>query len=360
MGEGQRKLKVLVVDDSAFIRKFIGNIIREDKELELVGTARDGYDALEKCKSLRPHVLTLDVDMPRLNGLETLRRLMGENPLPVVMVSSLTREGSAITIEALSSGAVDFVNKPALFKGENADGFKDELPEKIKTAARARVCRDQANVRMPPAPGLASQPVLAKQWGMKNSLPRNIVAIASSTGGPRALDLVFRDLPAGLPAAFFVTQHMPAGFTESLSQRLDRISDLKVREAKGGENIKEGEAYVAPGGYHLVVHKHGLTQLSSALPVQHVRPSADVMMGALAEFFGKVVIGVILTGMGRDGAEGMARIKAKGGRTIVQDPATAVIPSMPQAVLKNVKVDMVVPLEQIGTCIMRLLHDKER
>ena len=352
----RQTLRVMVVDDSAFMRKFIGDIIRGDKELELVGTARDGYDALKKRKVLQPDVITMDVDMPYLNGLETLRQLMQEHPIPVVMVSSLTREGSEITIEALSGGAVDFVTKPAILKGESAAGIKIELPQKIKTAARARLDYYGTSERKLHAPAPLPQPVMVQDMGKVSSSPRNIVAIGASTGGPRALDVVFRHLPEWLPAAFFITQHMPVGFTESLSQRLDRISGLQVKEAKGGERIREGEAYVAPGGYHLVVNKTGNTMLSSAPPVQYVRPSVDVMMDALAEQFGKVVIGVILTGMGRDGAAGMSRIKEKGGRIIVQDPASAVIDSMPQTVIKNEKVDMVVPLEQIGMSITRLLH----
>ena len=356
MGVVGQTVKVMVVDDSAFMRKFIGDIIRGDAELELVGTARDGYDALEKCKVLNPHVITMDVEMPRMNGLDTLRKLMQDSPLPVVMVSSLTREGSEITIEALTSGAVDFVTKPAIFKGESPAGLKVELLQKIKTAARARLHQHRANEGKPAPFNPLPQNKELQRIGMASYFPRNIVAIGASTGGPRALDALFRQLPEGLPAAFFITQHMPAGFTESLSQRLDRVSGLKVREAKGGERAREGEAYVAPGGYHLVVNKMGITVLSSAPMVQHVRPSADVMMDALAELFGKVVIGVILTGMGRDGANGMSRIKAKGGRIIVQDPATAVISSMPQSVINNGNVDLVVPLEQMGMSITRLLH----
>lgn len=347
----------MVVDDSAFMRKVIGDTIREDDELELAGTARDGLDALHKCKTLKPHVITMDVEMPRLDGVESLRKIMQEHPLPVVMVSSLTREGSEVTIEALAAGAVDFITKPALYKGESSREFKKELSVKIKMAARAHLPeqekdRERTLPPLPPKPAAVVQPA-----GLAGSLPRQVVAIGASTGGPRALDLVFRNLGDGLPAAFFITQHMPAGFTDSLSQRLDRVSGLKVREAKGGEKIREGEAYVAPGGYHLVVNKGGLTALSSAPPVQHVRPSADVMMDSLAEFFGSAVIGVILTGMGRDGAHGMFRIKAAGGRTIVQDPDTAVIASMPQAAIKEAKVDLVVTLEQMGESITRMLRD---
>ncbi|MEW5919713.1 MAG: chemotaxis response regulator protein-glutamate methylesterase [Bacillota bacterium] len=352
--EQKKPLKVMVVDDSAFMRRFISDIINSDADLELVGTARDGLDALRKRQQYDPDVITLDVEMPNLNGLETLKRLMQEKPLPVVMVSSLTREGNEITIEALSCGAVDFVTKPAIFKGESTAAIREALTLKIKAAAAARL------FQLPAAPLEPVQPAaftpLPLQKSPTGRFPRNVVAIGASTGGPRALDVIFRSFPPGLPAAFLVTQHMPAGFTESLSRRLNLISELQVREARGGEGISEGEAYLAPGGYHLVVKKNGVTELSSAPPIQHVRPSADVMMDSLAETFGNLVIGVILTGMGRDGADGMSRIKEKGGRTICQDPSTAVISSMPQAVINDGMADLVVPLEQVGSTIVRLLR----
>ncbi len=355
-----KRIKVMVVDDSAFMRRLIGDLLSSDTEIELVGTARDGLDALRKRQFLHPDVITLDVEMPNLNGLETLKRLMGEKPLPVIMVSSHTREGSEITVEALSYGAVDFVSKPAVFKGVGSDTLRQELLLKIKAAATARLLHPppaqpepagDAGAAAVPAPPPKSSP---------GKFPRNIVAIGASTGGPRTLDLIFRSLPPALPAAFLITQHMPAGFTESLSRRLDMISQLQVREARGGESIREGEAYMAPGGYHLVVNKNGITELSSAPPVQHVRPAADVMMASLADTFGRLVIGVVLTGMGRDGTQGMASIKKKGGRTVCQDPATAVIPSMPQAVISEGLADYIVPLEQLGPTIVSLIRSGEQ
>lgn len=353
----KRRLRVLVVDDSAFMRKFIGDIIERDSELELAGTARNGEDALKKRELYQPDVITLDVEMPRLDGLSTLKKLMETNPLPVIMVSSHTRRGSDVTIEALAAGAVDFVTKPSLFQGESAAEIQKLLPEKIKAAAQARLLLRPAVVREEAAkkdyslfiPHQKRPEPLLRQ-------PRFVVAIGTSTGGPRALEEILRRLPWNLPAAVFITQHMPPGFTESLARRLDKVSPLKVLEAKGGERVREGYAYLAPGGYHLELKGDYTTFLSNAPPVQHVRPSADVMMESLAGVFGPATVGVILTGMGRDGLRGMARIKEKGGKTVVQDPATAVIPSMPQAVIREGVADEIIPLEKIADTLLRLLR----
>jgi two-component system chemotaxis response regulator CheB len=342
----EKNLKILVVDDSAFMRKFIGDIIQSDSEMELVGTARNGEDALRKIAIYKPDVITLDVEMPGLNGLDTLKRIMEQTPLPVIMVSSLTQRDSKITIEALAAGAIDFITKPSLVKGENAEEIRRLLPLKIKAAAGARL-------------GAYKNPVCfeekLKKTGPSGRLARKIVAIGASTGGPRALEEVLKGFPADLPAAVLITQHMPAGFTDSLSKRLDRISPLRVEEAANGESILESKAYVAPGGFHLLVTSNGTTLLSNSAPVNYVRPSADLMMETAAEVFGPSVVGVVLTGMGRDGAEGMARIKEKGGKTVVQDPNTAVIPGMPQAVIKRGSADMIVSLERVAAVVTGLL-----
>ncbi|HHU75569.1 MAG TPA: chemotaxis response regulator protein-glutamate methylesterase [Firmicutes bacterium] len=359
-----KKIKVLVVDDSAFMRKIIGDIIRSDSELEFVGVARNGEDAIAKKEALKPDVMTLDVEMPVLNGLETLKRIMKTGPLPIIMVSSHTREGEETTLEALSTGAVDFVAKPSLLKGEGLSELEAMLPQKIKAAARARLFDGSMLKRGPIGRDPIMEKVATAGIGRVDSYLREegtrhsghpIVAIGASTGGPRALESILRGFPDDLPAAVMITQHMPAGFTESLARRLDRVSRIRVKEATGAENILPGWAYVAPGGYHLLV-KAGQTMLSSAPPVQHVRPSADVMMKSLAQYYGSNVIGVILTGMGKDGAEGMEHIKKNGGRTIVQDPSTAVISSMPQAAINNGAADAIIPLDRIADGVVRLLY----
>lgn len=352
----------MVVDDSAFMRKFLGEIILQDRSLQLVGTARHGLDALAKLESLKPDVLTLDVEMPVLNGLETLKKIMAEKPLPVVMVSSFTREGSEMTIEALAAGAVDFVPKPVVWRGEHTKEIKQLLPRKIKEAAQARL---QALLppAVPPGAKTAGETVLPKKQVKRKERPlsrvvKRIIAIAASTGGPRALEEVLRGLPADLPAAVLITQHMPPHFTCSMAERFDRISYLKVKEASTGDSICQGGVYVAPGGFHLLAREDGTVALSDTVPVNFVRPSADVMMQSVAEAFGPAVIGVVLTGMGRDGVAGMARIKEKGGHTIVQDPSNAVLPGMPRAVLQEGFADQVLPLNQIAAAIVRLLNEE--
>ena len=361
---GNTPLKVMVVDDSAFMRKFLGEIIQQDSALQLVGTARHGLDALAKLESLKPDVLTLDVEMPVLNGLDTLKKIMAEKPLPVVMVSSFTQKGSKMTIEALAAGAVDFIPKPSSGKGEHADEIKRLLPRKIKEAAKARLHA----IPFPGAPRVAKkagetffpeEKQLEEKRSSASRAVNRIIAIGASTGGPRALEEVLRGLPADLPAAVFITQHMPPHFTRSLAERLDKTSLVKVKEASAGESIRNGEAYVAPGGYHLLAQKDGTVFLSNAVSVNHVRPSADVMMESVAEVFGAAAIGVVLTGMGRDGAAGMVRIKEKGGQTIVQDPSSAVLPGMPRAVLQRGSADLVLSLNQIAAAIVQILN-KER
>ncbi|MGI5875964.1 MAG: chemotaxis-specific protein-glutamate methyltransferase CheB [Dethiobacteria bacterium] len=244
-------LRVMVVDDSAFMRKFLGDIIKGDKDLLLVGTARDGKDALRKWRLFKPDVITLDVEMPNLDGIETLKKIMEERPLPVLMISSHTKRGSEIALEALSAGAVDFITKPSFSRQENIEEIRVLLPEKIKMIARARLIKYGALSRKEVNSNTISP--ISREKHLLKQAPRYAVAIGSSTGGPRALEEVMRDLPRDLPAAIFITQHMPAGFTKSLAARLDRVSALKVKEAAEGETVFRGYAYLAKGGYHLVL-----------------------------------------------------------------------------------------------------------
>ena len=355
----QRKVKVLIVDDSSYMRLFLGDIIAGSRGLELVATARDGEDALLKIKRYKPDVVTLDVEMPRLNGVETLKRIMQENPLPVIMVSSYNRKGIEITVEALALGAVDFVAKPSRFTDDFTREFKRELPLKITHAARAHLDHERPFT----VPVEKSSPSLQRKdvTPLPSLSPlhtvRFVVAIGASTGGPRALEMVLKGLPADLPAAAFITQHMPPGFTRSLAERLDKVCPIKVKEAVHGEDIVESRVYLAPGVI-TSLRKKGIVSLSEAAPVNHVRPSVDVMMESLVEAYGSSVVGVILTGMGRDGSDGMAMIKEKGGRTIVQDPATAVIPGMPEAVIRRGLADKIVPLNQIAKTIDLFLRQE--
>lgn len=350
------KTRVLVVDDSAFMRKVISDMISQDPSLEVVGTARDGLDALQKIAELQPDVITLDVEMPRKNGLETLRDLMAANPVPVVMLSSVTQAGAKATLEALALGAVDFIPKPSGAISLDIEKVKDELISKLKAAASAKI--QPPKIKAPPfkttpIPPLKKQAVFSQP--LDSMSPRSIVAIGASTGGPRALEAVLRQFPENLPAAVLVVQHMPAGFTRSMAERLDQMSSIKVKEAEEGERIRAGVAYVAPGDYHMLIGPGGVVRLEQTPPVNYVRPSIDVTFLNLPPAYSGYTVGVILTGMGRDGAAGMAKIKAEGVVTIVQDEATSVIYSMPKAVVQNGDADFILPLDRIGDAAVRAI-----
>lgn len=350
----QRNIRVMVVDDSAFMRKIMGDIVESQKDMVLVSTARNGEDALKKIKLHNPDVITLDVEMPGLDGFAALQKIMRENPLPVIMVSSLTRKGSEITVEALSEGAVDFATKPSQLKGEGMEEFKELLSKKIRHAASAASPSRFSNLAT--SRDFSSIPSKIEKLSVPGRVIRCAVAIGASTGGPKAIEEIMRKLPADLPAAVFITQHMPPKFTESLAKRLDRVSPINVVEVSGKEEITEGRGYIARGGYHLTALNETTVSLDDTTPpVQHVRPSADVMMSSIADVFGAAVIGVILTGMGRDGSDGMARIKEMGGKTIVQDPSSSVISSMPQSVINRGMADIVAPLSEISSLIIRMV-----
>lgn len=341
------KTRVLIVDDSAFMRKVISDMIEQDPALEVIGTARDGLDALEKINRLRPDVVTLDVEMPRKDGLETLKEIMRSQPVPVVMLSSMTQSGAKATIDALALGAVDFVAKPSGPISLDIEQVHDELIRKVKAAALARIH---------PVPARQSQKQLKPRFhhpAVTSGGPKTIVAIGASTGGPRALEAVIRQFPPDLPAGVLIVQHMPAGFTRSMAERLDQISDVRVKEAEEGDRIKAGVVYIAPGDYHMVVSKDGVIHVEQTAPVNYVRPSVDVTLSSLPPVYSDQLVGVILTGMGKDGAAGMAKIKAGGGVTIVQDERTSTIYSMPRAVVENGDADFVLPLDRIGDAAVR-------
>jgi two-component system, chemotaxis family, protein-glutamate methylesterase/glutaminase len=346
-----KKIRVLVVEDSALMRRIIGDIINEHEELELVDTARDGLDALKKIESAHIDVVTLDLEMPRLDGLQTLRKIMAGNPLPVVMLSSHTKEGSESTLKALEAGAVDFIAKPAKSSIEDSfDELRSVLPQKIITAATARVSRIIEDVRDPVKVKVADK---AAVYHGKQEIARLVIAIGASTGGPKALETVLSALPADLPAAVILSQHMPPGFTSSFSQRLDMMSALKIKEAEDGDRLLKGQVLVAPGGYHLLV-TGGVVKLDSGPKVNFVRPSIDVMLDSMHSLDQKMMV-VIMTGMGKDGATGAAALKAgkKGTVMIAQQPSSALIPSMPEALIKSVDCDSIVPLGKLAEEINR-------
>jgi two-component system, chemotaxis family, protein-glutamate methylesterase/glutaminase len=342
---------VLVVDDSAFMRRLTSQIIEDSGEFRVAGTARNGYDALKQIHATEPDIVTLDVDMPELDGLSALGYIMSETPRPVVMLSAgTTAGGHEATLRALELGAVDFVLKPSGSISLDLRSIQPKLLAALRAAAQAN---------------LAGLKMLAR--GAYQGPPRhldhapratNAVVIASSTGGPRALAAVVPQLARSLPAAVLIVQHMPAGFTKSLAQRLDTVSPLAVDEAQDGEPIVHGRVYVAPGGLHMKVRDDGsgpAIALDTSPPLWGVRPAADHLFQSAAEVFGASIVGVVLTGMGRDGAEGTRLIRARGGRAVVQDRETATIFGMPHAALNHAGADRVSPLGEIGRAITELV-----
>ncbi len=343
------KIRVLVVDDSAFMRKIISQILGEDSGIEVAGTARDGKDALKKINELNPDVITLDVEMPGLGGLETLGYIMSEKPTPVIMLSAYTPGGAEITLRALEYGAVDFVCKPSGEISLDIKKVQKELLEKVKAAKKT----DLSNLKFI-TPDSLSVEAPKKEKGLKSKV---LVIIAASTGGPRALTEVVPKLRRNIPASFLVVQHMSGGFTKTLSERLDRQSLLKVKEAENGEIIEAGNVYVAPGNYHMEINsadkgRHCLI-LNRKPSRLGVRPCADITVFSAVEKFRGKIIEVVLTGMGRDGAESSLAVSGKKGTVIAQDEGSCVIYGMPKAVFEKGKADIVKPLGEIPDAIMK-------
>jgi two-component system chemotaxis response regulator CheB len=336
------KIKVLVVDDSALIRRIVSDILESDPRFTVVGAARDGQDALEKIVRLAPQLVTLDVEMPRMGGLETLKEIVRLYRLPVIMLSSLTQRGSAVTVEALAHGAVDFVPKPDMTGKDAINSLARELLPKAAAVAGAQII---------PLPAARRQSAFEPQ---ATQAARLVVAVAASTGGPRALESIMTALPGDLAAAVLVTQHMPPVFTRALAERLNKLSDLEIKEAENGEPLLNGKVYVAPGNFHLEVDSRHCIRLTQSPPVEYVRPSATVMMRTVAEVYKSHALGVILTGMGKDGKEGIAAIKRQGGVTLAQDEATSVIFSMPKAAIQAGVVDCVLPLGELPGMVTAL------
>jgi len=347
------KIKVLIVDDSALIRALLREIIDAQPDMCTVGAAADPYVARDLIKSLEPDVITLDVEMPRMNGLDFLERLMRLRPMPVLMISSLTAAGSEATFRALELGAVDFVAKPALGIQAGLSALADELSDKIRTAAAARV------TRLAPL-------VVDEKRNADAVLPRRsthltstekLIFIGASTGGTEAIARVIELLPPDAPGVC-ITQHMPPLFTKSYAARLDGLCKIHVKEAEDGERILPGHAYLAPGDRHLLVARRGanyVVELSDGPPVSRHRPSVDVLFRSAANVAGKNAIAAILTGMGDDGAAGMREMHQAGAYTIAQDEASCVVYGMPKAAVATGGVDTIVPLTAVARTIMTSL-----
>lgn len=344
--ESNPPIRVLVVDDSAFMRLTISRYLETVDGLQVVGVARDGQEALDLIPALNPDVITMDVEMPRLDGLSTLRLLMRDDPRPVVMLSSLTTTGAAETIQALTLGAVDFVGKPT--NKANINSVMQEVAQKIRRAAAVRVQR-LSTAR----PGLPlPEKIPGSEKIVRPMLKQDrVVVIGSSTGGPRALNTVIPELPAGLAAAVLVVQHMPAGFTRSLAERLDGLSPLRVKEAEPGDTLQTGRVLIAPGGFHTVLDENGAIVLNQNPPVHGVRPAIDVTLSSVVKRYGSAVVATILTGMGSDGSNGCALVHNAGGWVIAEDESTCIVWGMPRSVVELGVTDQVAPLPSISQAI---------
>jgi two-component system chemotaxis response regulator CheB len=339
------RVKVLVVDDSALMRKLIPLILERDPDIEVVGTAMDGAFALKKIGELRPDVVTLDLEMPRMDGIETLRMIMRNAPLPVIVFSTHSKEGAYSTFKALALGAIDFVAKPKEASAGHLDPVANQLIDKIKVAKRAGGCKITPRVEPEPSAGRHKKSSHAMP-------PSRVIAIGISTGGPNALQFVLSQMPGDISAAFVVVQHMPEGFTDMFARRLDECCALEVQEARSGDLILAGRVLICPGNRHMMVRRMPrgeMVVLSDGPPINGHRPSVDVLFHSVAQEFGPTAVGIQMTGMGDDGAEGLGAIKAAGGLTIAQREDTCVVSGMPHAAIVKGYANKVVPLENMGT-----------
>ncbi len=342
------RIRVLVVDDSALMRKLIPAILARDSAIEVVGTAMDGAFALKKVEELQPDVVTLDLEMPRLDGIETLRLIMRRAPLPVVLFSTHSKEGGYATFKALALGAVDFLAKPKDAAAGHLEKIADQLIAKIKVAKRA------AGRKLPPAI-VREDPVPAKKGTRVPLPPRRVIAIGISTGGPNALQYVLSQIPGDFHSTIVVVQHMPEGFTEMFAKRLDECSGLEVHEARSGDLLLAGRVLICPGNRHMMVRRMPrghMVVLSDGPPVNGHRPSADVLFHSVSQEFGLTAVGVLMTGMGDDGAEGLGAIKAAGGMTIAQSEDTCVVSGMPRAAILKGYANKIIPLDGIAAYLV--------
>ncbi len=350
------RTRVLIVDDSAVVRSVINEMLSADADIEVVGEAVDPYDARDKIKQLRPDVLTLDVEMPKMDGITFLRNLMKLNPMPVVMLSTLTQEGAEVTLQALELGAVDFIGKPVASSSDShLERFQTDLISKVKAAAGASQKLRFRRSRVEPAERLAT-PVPAVKVQARDQL--RVIAVGSSTGGTEALRDVLTTLPANMPP-IVITQHIPASFSERFANRLNTVCELTVKEARDGDVLESGHVYIAPGSQHLKIKKHGLKmicRLEDSDPVNRHKPSVEVMFKSLLEMPPANVTAMMLTGMGEDGAKAMKTLADAGAHTIVQDEASSLVWGMPGAAVKYGAAKDVVALQKIAKRLLQHLN----
>lgn len=352
-------IRVLVVDDSAFMRRVLTSLLSQDADIEIAGTARDGEDALVKIASLKPDVVTMDIEMPRMDGLATLQEIMKTGPLPVIMISSLTEAGAESTLKALEYGALDFI--PKSLNNANHDQFAQELIRKIRAVARKKSLlqlrygrgthNTTAHVSPPPTYKAAAPTVV----GEPCRGARDLVVIGVSTGGPPAVQKMLAALPANFPACILIAQHMPAAFTGPFAKRLDNICKISVKEAQSGDRLQAGLAYIAPGGQHLTVIMRGAVPELAVTPEPTTalyKPSVNVLVESVAKNLARRSVGIILTGMGSDGLEGIKQLKAKGGYIFAQNEQSCVVYGMPKAIVDAQLADQILDIDHMAEAVI--------
>ncbi|PAV30019.1 chemotaxis response regulator protein-glutamate methylesterase [Virgibacillus profundi] len=343
-------IRVIVIDDSAFMRKVIQDILDSDHRIQVIGTARNGEDGLRKVRKLKPDVVTLDIHMPVMDGITALKEIMKNNPLPVVMLSSISEEGKEKTVQAISNGAVDFITKPSGPISLDITTIKQEIISKVLTAAEVKMNTSYQ-----------AEDIHTSRTASRRSHVKTVVAIGTSTGGPRALQAVLTALPADFNAPILIVQHMPAGFTKSLAVRLNLIAPIRVKEAEHGETLKDNTAYIAPGNYHMLAKSDGnsiVIELNKDSPLYGHRPAVDLVFKSVGDLKNRNKIAVILTGMGSDGSEGIKYLRKTDPNTVViaETEETSIVYGMPKAAVKTKCVNYVVPLNQVSETISNLVN----
>ncbi|MDR1360633.1 MAG: chemotaxis response regulator protein-glutamate methylesterase [Deltaproteobacteria bacterium] len=370
-------IKVLVVDDSMFMRKSLMIILEKDPGIKITGSAKDGLEALELIPKLNPDVVTLDIEMPRMDGLATLQRIMQDCPCPVLMVSAISKEGAEVTLKAMEYGAMDYLAKPDSVMSLNSAAMEQELIDKVKAVAKRKGLVARKPMKTPLLPPKAPTAAPASRSPAASSAPaqteikiiprptgkaqiRDLIAIGVSTGGPPAVQKILTALPGDLPAPIIIAQHMPASFTRPFAERLDSMCRIHVKEAEDGEKVRDGVAYVAPGGRHMRINAklaNRTLRISDEPKSAFYRPSANELIGSAGEALGRRALGVMLTGMGSDGIEGVKILKANGGKMLAQSEATCVVYGMPKAVVDAGLADEILDIDDMAEAMVRGLYE---